>query len=108
MNGETITSRISTTTTIWLRARRLGLLTQVAVSANMKPVVEIQQPVQWVKSKPLPPVGNPPGVVNAGLFCDPTDDFFVACACSNKLFEFSGINAGEFKKCAVKRTVVMI
>ena len=86
----------------------LRLFTRVAVSANMKPVVEIQQPVQWVKSKLLAPRGNPPGVVNAGLFCDPTDDFFVACAGPNELFEFSGIDAGEFKKCPIKRTVVMI
>jgi hypothetical protein len=67
----------------------------------VKPVVEIQQPVQWVKSKPLTPQGNSPGVVNVGLFCDPTDDFFVARARPNELFECSGINAGEFKKCAV-------
>jgi hypothetical protein len=80
----------------------------VALSPNMKPVVEIQQQVQWVESNPLAPQGNTPEVVNAGLFCDPTDDFFVACAGPNELLEFSGINAGEFKKCAVKRTVVVI
>jgi hypothetical protein len=74
----------------------------------VKPVVEIQQPVQWVKSKPFAPQGNSPWILNAGLFCDPTDDFFVARACPDKLFEFGGINAGEFKKSAVKRTVVMI
>ena len=74
----------------------------------MKPVVEIQQPVQWVKSKPSAPQGNPPGVLNAGLSCDPTDDFFVARACLNELLEFIGIDAGEFKKCAVKRAVVVI
>jgi hypothetical protein len=74
----------------------------------MKPVVEIQQPVQGVKSKPSAPQGYPPGVVNARFFSDPTGDFFVACARPNELFEFSGIDAGEFKKCPIKRTVVMI
>jgi hypothetical protein len=76
-------------------------LIPAGVSANMKPVVEIQQPVHWVKSKPLTPEGNPSGVVNAGLFCDPSDDFLVGRACPNELFEFSGINAGEFEKCTV-------
>jgi len=74
----------------------------------MKPVIKIQQQVQWVESNPLAPQGDTSEIVNAGVFCDPTDDFFVACAGPNELLEFTGINAGEFKKCAVKRTVVMI
>lgn len=80
----------------------------LSVPTNVKPVVEIQHPVQRIKPKPLAPQGNPLGVVNAGLSRNPTSNFLVARTCRDELFEFSGVNAGEVEKPAVKWTVVMI
>ena len=72
------------------------------VPANVKPVVEIQQPVQRIKSKPLAPPGNPFSVVNAGLSRNPAGNLLVARTCRDELFEFSGVNPGEVEKRAVK------
>src|SRR5271165_4121691 len=75
-----------------LNRRDNRLFTRVHVSANVKPVVEVQQPVQGINSKPLAPDGNPSRLVNARLFCDPMDDFLVACTYRDELFEFGRIN----------------
>ena len=61
-----------------------------------------------IKSKPLASQGNSSGVVNARLFCDPSDNFLIARTCRDELLEFSGINPSEVEKCAIKRTVVMV
>ena len=61
----------------------------------MKPVVEIQQPVQRIKSTPLAPPGNPFSVVNAGLSRNPAGNLLVARTRRDELFEFSGVNPGD-------------
>jgi hypothetical protein len=45
--------------------RLLALFIRVGVSTNVKPVVDIQQPVHGIKSKPLAPQGNASGVADA-------------------------------------------
>ena len=84
------------------------LLAGAGVAANVKPIVEIQQPGQRIKPKPSAPLGNPFGVVNARVFCDPADDFPVARTRRDEMLEFGGIDPRKIEKCAVKRTIVMI
>jgi hypothetical protein len=74
----------------------------------MKPVVEIQQPIQRIKAKPSTPAGNLSVVVNARLFRDPSSDFLVARTCGDELFEFSGADPCKVEKRTVKRTIVMV
>src|SRR6516225_4043857 len=84
------------------RTRRSGICSadqsELLVSTNVKPVVEVQQPIQRIKAKPLAPAGNLLMIMNAGLFRDPRSDFLVAHTCGHELFEFSGVYARKVEK----------
>jgi hypothetical protein len=74
----------------------------------MKPVVEVQHPIQRIKAKPLAPAGNLLVIMNAGLFRDPRRDFLIAHTCGHELFEFSGVYPRKVEKHAVKGAVELV
>jgi hypothetical protein len=65
------------------------------ISDDMKPVIEVQEPVPWIDPKPSVPARNQPGVLNLRLFGNPIGDFLIACARSDERFEFNARSRGQ-------------
>src|SRR5271165_4417952 len=74
----------------------------------MKPIIKSEYPAQRTKPEPSAPLGDSPGVADAGFFSDPADNFLVVGPSFDELFEFCSVNTGKVEKYAVERTVIMI